>query len=103
MKKVIVIDTGEDQLELINPVMLKKSGAQESLEGCLSCPNRWGITRRPLKVEVETLTREGKKVTKKAEGFLAKAICHEMDHLEGKLFYDEAVRMLSQEELEEYE
>ena len=103
LKKVIVIDTGEDQLELINPVMLKKSGAQESLEGCLSCPNRWGITRRPLKVEVETLTREGKKVKKKAEGFLAKAICHEMDHLDGKLFYDEAVRMLSQEELEEYE
>ncbi len=103
LKKVIVIDTGEDQLELINPVMLKKSGSQESLEGCLSCPNQWGITRRPLKVEVETLTREGKKVKKKAEGFLAKAICHEMDHLEGKLFYDEAVRMLSPEELKEYE
>lgn len=103
LKKVIVIDTGEDQLELINPVMLKKSGTQEDLEGCLSCPGRWGITSRPMKVEVETLTREGKKVKKKAEGFLAKAICHEMDHLEGKLFYDEAVRMLSQEELKEYE
>ena len=101
LKKLIVIDTGEDQLELINPVMLKKSGSQEDLEGCLSCPGQWGITKRPMKVEVETLDRTGKKIKVKGEGFLAKAICHEMDHLEGKLFYDEAVRMLSKEEIEE--
>jgi peptide deformylase len=53
-----------------------------------------------MKVEVETLTVDGKKKKVKAEGFLAKAICHEMDHLDGKLFYDEAVRMLTQEEIE---
>ncbi|MBR5295897.1 MAG: peptide deformylase [Clostridia bacterium] len=100
LKQVIVINTGEDELVLLNPVMLKKSGSQEDLEGCLSCPNRWGITKRPMKVEVETLNLEGEKVRVKAEGFLAKAICHEMDHLEGKLFYDEAVRMLTQEEIE---
>ena len=103
LKKVIVIDTGGDQLELINPRMIRFSGEQESLEGCLSCPGQWGFTRRPMKVEVETLDRNGNKVRKKAEGFLAKAICHEMDHLEGKLFYDNAVRMLSPEELKEYE
>lgn len=101
LKKVIVIDTGEDQLELINPRMLKKSGKQEDVEGCLSCPGVWGITRRPTKVEVETLTRDGKTVRIKAEDFLAKAICHEMDHLEGKLFYDEWVRKLTDEEMEE--
>ncbi len=101
LKKAIVIDTGEDQLELINPKFLKRSGSQEDLEGCLSCPGRWGITKRPMKVEVETLDRSGKTCRIKAEGFLAKAICHEMDHLEGKLFYDEAVRMLSKEEVEE--
>ena len=100
LKNVLVIDTGEDQLELINPRFLKKSGVQEDLEGCLSCPGQWGITRRPMKVEVETLDRNGKTVKVKAEGFLAKAICHEMDHLDGKLFYDNAVRMLTQEELE---
>ena len=98
LKKVIVIDTGEDQLELINPRMLKKSGSQEDLEGCLSCPGVWGITRRPTKVEVETLTREGKTVRIRAEDFLAKAICHEMDHLEGTLFYDNWVRKLTPEE-----
>lgn len=100
LRKVIVINTGEDELTLINPRMLKKSGSQEDLEGCLSCPGRWGITRRPMKVEVETLTTEGKLEKIKAEGFLAKAICHEMDHLEGKLFYDDAVRMLTQEEID---
>jgi len=103
LKQVIVIDTGEDQLELINPKMIRQSGEQEDLEGCLSCPGQWGITRRPLKVEVETLDRNGKKLRKKAEGFLAKAICHEMDHLEGKLFYDNAVHMLTPEEMKEYE
>jgi peptide deformylase len=100
LRQVIVINTGEDELVLLNPKMLKMSGSQEDLEGCLSCPNRWGIVRRPMKVEVETLDLNGKKIKVKAEGFLAKAICHEMDHLEGKLFYDGAVRMLTQEEIE---
>ena len=100
LRRVLVINTGEDELTLINPKMLKSSGSQEDLEGCLSCPGQWGITRRPMKVEVETLTVEGKKTKVKAEGFLAKAICHEMDHLEGKLFYDDAVHMLTQEEIE---
>ena len=103
LKQLVVIDTGEDQLELINPRLLSFSGEQEDLEGCLSCPNKWGIRKRPLKVKVETLDRNGKTVIKKAEGFLAKAICHEMDHLVGKLFYDEDCQMLSQEELEQYE
>ena len=103
LRRVIVIDTGEEQLELINPVRIKEEGVQETLEGCLSCPGQWGVTRRPEKVVVETLDRRGKKRRVKGEGLLAKAICHEMDHLEGKLFYDEAVRMLTPEELEEYE
>ena len=101
LRRVLVINTGEDELTLINPKMLKQSGEQEDLEGCLSCPGQWGITRRPMKVEVETLTVDGKKKKIKAEGFLAKAICHEMDHLDGKLFYDEAVRMLTKEEIEQ--
>ena len=100
LRRVLVINTGEEELTLINPKMLKQSGNQEDLEGCLSCPGQWGITRRPMKVEVETLTVDSKKKKVKAEGFLAKAICHEMDHLDGKLFYDEAVRMLSKEEIE---
>ena len=103
LRRVIVIDTGEVQLELINPVKIREEGVQEELEGCLSCPGQWGITRRPMKVVVETLDRKGKKRRVKGEGLLAKAICHEMDHLEGKLFYDDAVHMLTPEELKEYE
>ena len=103
LKQVIVIDTGEKQLELINPRLIKAEGVQEKLEGCLSCPGKWGITRRPEKVVVETLTRAGKTVRHRAEGLLAKAVCHEMDHLEGKLFYDQAVKILTPEELKEYE
>ena len=90
-------------MELINPVKIREEGVQEELEGCLSCPGQWGITRRPMKVVVETLDRKGKKRRVTGEGLLAKAICHEMDHLEGKLFYDVAIHMLTPEELEEYE
>ena len=103
LKRVIVIDTGDEQLELINPVIVKTSGEQEDLEGCLSCPGKWGITRRPMKVTVESLTRDGKKTTYSGEGLLAKCICHECDHLDGKLFYDNAVRMLTQKEIEEWQ
>lgn len=103
LKRVIVIDTGEEQLELINPVKIREEGVQEDLEGCLSCPGQWGITRRPTVVVVETLDRKGKKKRFRGEGLMAKAICHEMDHLEGKLFYDVATHMLTPEELKEYE
>lgn len=103
LKRVIVIDTGEEALELINPVIVKKEGVQEELEGCLSCPGKWGITRRPEKVTVESDTRDGKRVQYVGTGLMAKAMCHEIDHLDGILFYDNAVRMLTREELEEYE
>ena len=103
LRRVIVIDTGEEQLELINPVKIREEGVQEELEGCLSCPGQWGITRRPPKVVVETLDRSGKKRRYTGEGLMAKAICHEMDHLEGTLFYDRAIHMLTPEEMEEYE
>ncbi|MBQ3865413.1 MAG: peptide deformylase [Clostridia bacterium] len=103
LRRVIVIDTGEEQLELINPVKLSEEGVQEELEGCLSCPGQWGVTRRPMKVTVETLDRKGDRIRYTGEGLMAKAICHEMDHLDGKLFYDEAIHMLTPEELEEYE
>ena len=103
LRRLIVINTGEEEVELINPRMIRQSGEQEEIEGCLSCPGKWGITRRPMQVEVETLTRKGKTVKIRGEGLLAKAICHEMDHLDGKLFYDNAVRMLTPEELKEYD
>ncbi len=104
LRRVVVIHVGDEKLELINPRIISSEGEQESVEGCLSCPGKWGLTRRPMQVTVEYTDRNGEKLTRSAEGLLAKAFCHELDHLDGKLYYDEAlVRFLSEDELEKIE
>ena len=87
-------------LELINPVIIKKSGKQNEVEGCLSIPGKAGITDRPAKVTVRALDRNGCEMEYTGEGLLARAFCHELDHLDGKLYPDVCERMLSKEELE---
>ena len=76
---------------------------KEELEGCLSIPGKWGYTHRPMKVTVRALDRNGNEFTVTGEGLCARAFCHEIDHLDGTLFTDNAVRMLSPEEIEEIE
>ncbi len=89
LRRVVVIETPDDGLiELINPKIIAYSGEQESEEGCLSVPNRWGITKRPMYVTVRALNRHGEVVDIRGEGLLAKAFCHELDHLDGKLYID---------------
>ena len=80
--------------ELINPRIIAFSGEQESEEGCLSVPGRWGITRRPMHVTVRAMNRTGQVVDITGSGLLAKAFCHELDHLDGKLYIDCALQML---------
>ena len=95
LRRIVVIETEEDGLiELINPKIIAYSGEQESEEGCLSVPGRWGITRRPMHVTVRALNRKGETVDYTGSGLLAKAFCHELDHLDGKLYIDCAIRML---------
>ena len=102
LRRVVLVYVDDKKLELINPRILSVEGEQESVEGCLSCPGKWAITKRPVKVKIEYTDRFGKKKTLKGEGLMAKAFCHEIDHLDGKLFYDEnVVKHLTQEELEE--
>ena len=96
LRRVVVIDVGEGLIELVNPVIIKKSGRQEEVEGCLSCPGQSGITRRPKRVTVQAQDRHGTPITLSGEGLLARAFCHELDHLDGILFKDHAVRMLEQ-------
>lgn len=96
LRRVVVIDVGEGLIELVNPVIIKKSGRQEEVEGCLSCPGQSGITRRPKRVTVQAQDRHGNPITLSGEGLLARAFCHELDHLDGILFKDHAVRMLEQ-------
>ncbi len=98
LRRIVVIETEEDGLiELINPKIIAFSGEQESEEGCLSVPGRWGVTRRPMHVTVRAMDRGGKTFDITGSGLLAKAFCHEIDHLDGKLYIDCAIRMLDAE------
>ena len=95
LRRIVVIETEEEGLfELINPKIIAYSGEQESEEGCLSVPGRWGITRRPMHVTVRAMNRKGEIVDYTGSGLLAKAFCHELDHLDGKLYIDCAIEML---------
>lgn len=85
-KRIVVIDAGEGVVEMINPVILSKDGEQTDLEGCLSVPDRHYNVTRPDKVTVRYLNRDGQEITADAEHLFARAVCHEVDHLEGVLF-----------------
>ena len=94
LRRIVVIETPDDGLiELINPKIIAFSGEQESEEGCLSIPGRWGVTRRPMHVTVRAMNRQGQTVDITGSGLLAKAFCHEIDHLDGKLYIDCAISM----------
>ena len=101
LRRVVVIDVGEGVIELVNPVIVEESGEQTAVEGCLSIPGEWGITVRPQKIKVKAQDRYGNAFEKEGEDLLARAFCHELDHLDGILFKTKAVRMLSPEEMEE--
>ena len=92
LRRVVVIEVEEGTVyEMINPVIIKKSGNQKEQEGCLSVPGRYGITSRPAKVTVRYQDRHGEHWELTGDGLLARAICHELDHLDGKLFTDEMI------------
>lgn len=88
LKRICIIDAGEGYYELINPEILETSGSQRDVEGCLSCPNEWGYVTRPMKVRFKAQNRNGMWYEKDVEGLFARAVCHEVDHLDGKLFVD---------------
>ena len=90
LKRIVVIDIGDGIIELINPEILEESGEQEDIEGYLSIPGVVGEVKRPYRVRVEALNRDGQKFVVEGEGLLARALCHEMDHLDGVLFIDKA-------------
>jgi len=101
LRRIVLVETEPGEtLELINPEIIEYSGEQEELEGCLSVPGVWGITHRPEKVTVKAMNRKGEYFTVSGTGLKARAFCHELDHLDGKLFTDKAVRILTQDDLE---
>ena len=99
LRRVVVIETPDEGLiELINPKIIAYAGEQETEEGCLSVPGRWGITRRPMHVTVRAQDRNGNEVEYSGSDLLARAFCHELDHLDGKLYTDCAIRMLGEDD-----
>lgn len=100
LRRVVIIEVEEGKrIELINPEIIAKSGKQNEVEGCLSLPHKWGVTDRPMKVTVRAMNRHGKEFEITGEDLLARALCHELDHLDGKLFTDCTIRMVDESEL----
>ena len=94
LRRIVVIETPDDGLiELINPKIIAFAGEQRTEEGCLSVPGKYGITVRPMHVTVRALNRKGEAIEINGSGLLAKAFCHEIDHLDGKLYIDCAIKM----------
>ena len=100
LRRIVVIETEEGLFEFINPVIVRKTGMQEGPEGCLSLPGKWGLTHRPECVTVRATDREGNEFEVTGYDLLAKAMCHEIDHLDGILYTDKVIRMLGADEVE---
>ena len=88
LKRIVVIDVGEGPLVLINPVITQTSGEQTGEEGCLSLPGKSGVVTRPNLVTVKAWNENMEEITVTGEGLLARAICHECDHLEGIMYVE---------------
>lgn len=101
LRRVALVETDDgDILELINPRIIAKSEKnQNEIEGCLSIPDKWGLTERPESVTVSALDRNGNEIMVTGSMLTARAFCHEIDHLDGILFTDKVLRIISTEEL----
>ena len=86
LRRIVTIDVGEGPIILVNPVIVEKDGVQTGQEGCLSVPNKVGIVTRPNHVIVEALDENMEPQRLEGEGLLARAFCHELDHLDGKMY-----------------
>ncbi|NFV14144.1 peptide deformylase [Clostridium sp. FAM 1755] len=91
LKRAVVIDVGEGLIKLINPEIIETEGNETDVEGCLSVPGEQGEVERPYKVKVKALNEKGEEIVLEGEGLLARAFCHEIDHLDGILFVDKVI------------
>ena len=100
LRRVVIVDTGEEILELVNPVMLETDGEQEGPEGCLSVPGKYGLVKRPYYAKVRAQDRDGNWYEAEGEELIARCFCHELDHLDGIIYTEVMERWLTDEELE---
>lgn len=101
LKRVCVVDVGDQLYELVNPTIVSAEGEQEGPEGCLSVPGRAGVVKRPMKVVVKAQNARGEAIEVIGEGFLARALCHEIDHLDGVLYLDIMEHEIFQEDADD--
>ena len=99
LRRVVLVDTGEEILELINPTMVATDGEQEGPEGCLSVPGKYGLVKRPYYAKVRAQDREGNWYEAEGEELIARCFCHELDHLDGIIYTEVMERFLTEEEL----
>ena len=100
LRRVVIVDTGEEILELVNPTILETSGEQEGPEGCLSVPGKYGLVKRPYIAKVRAQDRYGEWYEAEGEELSARCFCHELDHLDGIVYTQVMERFLSEEELQ---
>ena len=99
LRRVVIVDTGEEILELVNPTLVETSGEQEGAEGCLSVPGKYGIVKRPYYATVRAQDRFGEWYEVQGEELIARCFCHELDHLDGIVYTQVMERFLTEEEL----
>ena len=99
LRRVVLVDTGEEILELINPELIETDGEQVGAEGCLSVPGKYGLVKRPYWAKVRAQDRDGDWFEAEGEELIARCFCHELDHLDGIIYTEVMERFLTEEEL----
>ena len=100
LRRVVVVDTGEGILELVNPTLVETDGEQMGAEGCLSVPGKYGLVKRPYYAKVRAQDRDGNWFEAEGEELIGRCFCHELDHLDGIVYTEVMERFLTDEELE---
>ncbi len=100
LRRIVVVNTGEEVLELVNPTLLETDGEQIGAEGCLSVPGKYGLVKRPYYAKVRAQDRNGDWYEVEGEELIARCFCHELDHLDGIVYTEVMERFLRDEELD---
>ena len=100
LRRVVLVDNGEEILELINPTLVETDGEQVGPEGCLSVPGKYGLVKRPYYAKVRAQDRDGNWFEAEGEELTARCFCHELDHLDGIIYTEVMERYLTEQELE---
>ena len=99
LRRVVIVDVGDEIVELVNPTLVETDGEQIGAEGCLSVPGKYGLVKRPYYAKVKAQDRYGEWFEAEGEEIIARCFCHELDHLDGIVYTEVMERFLTEEEL----